>query len=96
MVGINVTVGPKGQIVIPAVFRNDRGIYPGDEITVKEEGNMLVIVKRVVDKEQIKKEMEEIARINSKNRKEKITINSDKDYEEMLEERWAKSGLKLR
>ena len=37
MVGISIRrkVGPKGQIVIPKVFRESLGIKPGDEVLME-------------------------------------------------------------
>ena len=39
-------VGPKGQIVIPKLFREDKKIYPGDKVIIelKEEG---IIIDRL-------------------------------------------------
>jgi len=45
MVSIAVRVGPKGQLVIPKVFRDEYNIAPGDAILVLEEDHKLVIEK---------------------------------------------------
>ena len=45
MVRINTKVGPKGQIVIPKVFRDEYNISPGDKIIIRETENKLVIEK---------------------------------------------------
>ena len=49
MVGIKARVGPKGQIVIPKVFRNEFNIAPGDEVMVTESEQTLIIKKSAVD-----------------------------------------------
>lgn len=36
-------VGPKGQVVLPKAIRERLGIEPGDEVTVDERGNDVVI-----------------------------------------------------
>jgi len=84
-----MTVGPKGQVVIPKVFRDVEKIMPGNEVIfeLKDEG---ILIKKQQEYNTIKI-MEEIAKSISKKHK-KIVIDSDKDYEEMLEERWKKAS----
>jgi len=36
-------VGPKGQVVLPKAIRERLGIEPGDEVTVDERGDDIVI-----------------------------------------------------
>lgn len=36
-------VGPKGQVVLPKAIRDRLGIRPGDEVTVDERGEDIVI-----------------------------------------------------
>lgn len=83
-----MTVGPKGQVVIPKIFRDLENIFPGNEIIfeLKDEG----ILIRKIQYDHIKM-AEMIAKSISKKHK-KITIDSDRDYEEMLEERWKKAS----
>ena len=45
MLKISMTVGPKGQVVIPAVFRKSLKIYPSDEVFFLLEGDKLIIEK---------------------------------------------------
>jgi len=84
-----MTVGPKGQVVIPKVFRTIEKITPGSEIIfeLKDEG---ILIRKQIDYDPVKL-MEQIAKSISKKHK-KIIVNSDKDYEEMLEERWKKAS----
>lgn len=45
MVGLihKVKVGPKGQIVIPKLFRENMGIFPGKDVLLEYENNKLTI-----------------------------------------------------
>ncbi|HEU4741927.1 MAG TPA: AbrB/MazE/SpoVT family DNA-binding domain-containing protein [Meiothermus sp.] len=38
-----LTVGPKGQVVIPAELREELGIKPGDKVQAVREGNSVKI-----------------------------------------------------
>ncbi len=86
MVSIKIKVGPKGQIVIPKVFRDAYGIKEGGEVIVipTEEG---LIIKR-------KKSIEEIMEILKEYRKKRRNIGAigklgelaDFDLEEEFDE----------
>lgn len=41
-----LTVGPKGQVVIPAELRRELGIEPGDKVVVEREDDALKITSR--------------------------------------------------
>ena len=43
MVGVVVRrrIGPKGQVVVPKVFRESLGIEPGDEILMEMRGGVI-------------------------------------------------------
>ena len=84
-----MTVGPKGQVVIPKTFRDIEKITPGSEVIfeLKDEG---ILIKKEQEEDPIKM-MEQIAKSISKKHK-RIIVDSDKDYEEMLEERWKKKS----
>ena len=45
MVSISVRVGPKGQLVIPKVFRDEYDLAPGDVVAIKGKDNKLFIEK---------------------------------------------------
>ena len=76
-----MTVGPKGQVVIPAVFRRYLKIFPNDEVFFLLEGEKLIIKKPHSHATMI---FEKIAKSG---KKFKGKIDSDKDYNEMLKER---------
>ena len=82
-------VGPKGQVVIPKVFRDEYNINPGDELIFSEDNNRTVIEK--VKKNPIEV-FEKIS--NSKNiKKFKLNVH---EIEEEYEERWRKVKNVLR
>ncbi|MBS3171128.1 AbrB/MazE/SpoVT family DNA-binding domain-containing protein [Candidatus Woesearchaeota archaeon] len=81
MVRINVKVGPKGQIVIPKVVREEYNISPGDKIVIKENDQKIIIEKPtdpILELERISKEIKF---------REKIDVHS---IEEGYGERWKK------
>lgn len=84
MVSIQMKVGPKGQVVIPKVFRKEFSIMPGNKVIMEE------------TKEGISIKKPEISGIDgfialSKKIKKSIDIDMDAEYEEEIEERWRKS-----
>ena len=42
-------VGPKGQVVIPKMFRDDMGIAPGTDVVMGCEGGRVVIKKNMAN-----------------------------------------------
>ena len=76
-------VGPKSQVVIPKVFRDHLGIEPGEDVKVTLEDGNVVIQKKGKD---MMKLMVETATYSADN-----IVDSDTNYEEMMEERWNKS-----
>ncbi len=83
------SVGPKGQIVIPKIFRQLEKISPGDDVILELEEDKIVLRKQeTYDTLRI---MEQIAKSIAEKHK-RIKVDSDKDYEEMLEERWKKTS----
>ena len=83
MVNAETKVGPKGQIVIPKLLRDEFGILPGDEVMIKETSEGMLI-ERVVESP-IK-----ILRLIAKSGKRAKKINFHK-YEEQIEERWKRA-----
>jgi len=82
-----MTVGPKGQVVIPKLFRTIEKISPGNEVIFELKDDVIIIRKKE-EYDEIKI-MEKLARSISKKHK-KLKIDSDRDYEEMQDERWKK------
>lgn len=76
---------PKGQIVIPKIFREHKKIYPDDKVFVELRENMIIIEKPTSDPISV---FEEISRKNKS-----VKVNSDKDYDEMMKERWKKKSI---
>ena len=72
-------VGPKGQVVIPSVFRKNFNIRSGDKVIFESDGDKLVIKRAErggVDK------LKEIAESVGE-----IDVDSDKDYDRRMKER---------
>jgi len=79
-------VGSKGQVGIPKDIREAEQIYPGTEV-VFDSTEKGIMIEKATEPEDIIEGFEGLAsRIKIKGK-----INSDKDYEEMLEERWKKT-----
>lgn len=72
-------MGPKGQVVIPSVFRKNFNIHSGNKVIFQAEGDRLVIKR--ADKGTVDK-LEKIAEET-----EKVDVDSDKDYDERMKER---------
>ena len=83
MVNVEIKVGPKGQILIPKLLRDEFNIMPGDELILKETEHGMLIEKPLTE-DPIKKMME-IA--NKYGKKLKIDNHA---YEKEIEERWNK------
>lgn len=49
MVEVVTTVGPKGQILVPKILRNEYGIDPKDKVVLKEEKEGILIKKQHTD-----------------------------------------------
>ncbi len=79
MIELEMSVGAKGQVVIPSVFRKNFNIRPGDKVIFESNGDRLVL--RRAEKGTVK-QLEKMA-----SRVESVKIDSDKDYEERMTER---------
>ncbi|MBS3155667.1 AbrB/MazE/SpoVT family DNA-binding domain-containing protein [Candidatus Woesearchaeota archaeon] len=82
MIRQEMKVGPKGQIVIPKIFREHKKIYPGDRIFVELREDSIIIEKSTKDALKV---FEEISK-----KGKPISVNSDSDYDQMMKERWKK------
>lgn len=86
MVFVSVKVGPKGQVVIPKIFRDEYGIVPGDEILLGEEhghGVKELVVKK--NNDDFITYLDEFAK---KNARKGFRYDSDAAHEEMMAERF--------
>jgi AbrB family looped-hinge helix DNA binding protein len=79
MIEEEMKVGPKGQVVIPRIFRNALKISPGCKVTVRLESDRVVVQKRTLD---AAAEFERIAKGGRS-----ISKVSPHMYEEELEKR---------
>ncbi len=75
-------MGPKGQVVIPKMFRDDYGLMPGHEVVMDDTGEGILIKKPASN-------IAELARLIAKSgKKVKITTELLKQLdEEELEDR---------
>ena len=85
MVGIihKSKVGPKGQVLIPKMFRDNMKIFPGSDVVLSFEDDAVVIKRNATGK------IEEIAeKIAKKGKSNKMTPKEMRHME--ITERWAK------
>ena len=82
MIKQEMKVGPKGQIVIPKLFREQKRIHPGDRVFIELKKEGIVIDKPLEDPISI------FERVSKKGKS--VKVNSDKDYEQMMKGRWKK------
>jgi len=81
MIKEEMKIGPKGQVVIPKVFRKTMGLHPGSTVIFELEGNKLLIEKPLIEADKI---FEKIANSGKSVKK----IHPHEAYEEELEHRW--------
>ena len=87
MVSIRLKVGPKGQIVIPKVFREAYGIKEGGEVIVEPSEKGLVIRGPIKAEELLRKIRGERKKINPK-RKPKPGELKGISLEDEFDEDW--------
>jgi AbrB family looped-hinge helix DNA binding protein len=80
MIEISMTVGPKGQVVIPQVLREAFKIPPGSKVVFKVENDRLII-------EPVCKDVVSIFRRTARAAGKKIKLKPHESYEEELKER---------
>ena len=90
MVQLRVRLGPKGQVVIPKIFRNEFKLYQGEEVILEEEENGILITS---PQKKIVKELEKIAKTI---KKELSQEEINKLKEEQYEDRTRRAGIKSR
>ena len=86
-----MTVGPKGQVVIPKAFRDEFGLYPGAEVVVSSENRELKICRK---SEQTEKIMAEIGEFAKKYGKKDLKIDMNEEFEKEMEENVRKWKLR--
>ena len=83
MIKEKMKVGPKGQVVIPKVFRKAFGLHPGSIVIFESDGNRLVIEKPETNTDEI---FENIAKSGKT-----VKIHPHDAYEEQMEKRWKRA-----
>lgn len=84
-----MTVGPKGQVVIPKPFRDEFGLYPGAEVVFSKDNRKLNIERKSEQMEKIRAEIEQLVKLHRVKKYKRLNI--DKLWEEELLEdmkRW--------
>ncbi len=80
-----MTIGPKGQVVIPKPFRDEFNLSPGDDVVFSEKNRELLICKKSEQIEKLKAEITEFIQKNSKKVYKPIDIEKICD-EELFED----------
>ncbi len=79
MIEIEMKVGPKGQVVIPSVFRKNFNITPGDKVIFESNGDKLIIKR--AQKGSVNKLKKIAERVGE------VEIDTDEDYDQRMMER---------
>lgn len=95
MIELKVRLGPKGQIVIPKIFRETYKMYPEQEVIIKEQEEGVLIKKQI---ENIVEKLRKIAeRVNeNKKRKSLDARTMKKTFYEQYEKRARRAGISIR
>lgn len=84
MVSIKARVGPKGQIVIPKVLRDEYNISPGDDVIMRED-HQAIMIEKPQDPVEALRELAQRLKI-----RKRVDVHA---IEEEYEERWGKKKL---
>ena len=84
MVSIKARVGPKGQIVIPKVLRDEYNISPGDDVIMRED-HQAIVIEKPQDPVEALRELAKKLKI-----RKRVDVHA---IEEEYEERWGKKKL---
>ena len=90
MVELKVTLGTKGQVVIPKILRDYYKIYPNQGAIIKSTNEGVLIMK---NEDNIIEKLTEIAKEASKNRKGKPFIYKKEEFYEQYDKRAKRAGL---
>lgn len=93
MVELKVRLGPKGQIVIPQIFRNFFKLLPGEEVIITIERDKGVLIRR--RDENIAEKLKAIAKEASKHRKGKPFNYNKNEFYKQHEERARRAGIRI-
>lgn len=91
MVELKVRLGPKGQVVIPKIFRDIFKLSPGEEVIITIEYDKGVLIKRT--KNNIADKLKDVAIEVSKKRKGKKFTYDKNEFYEQYEKRSKKAEL---
>lgn len=84
-----MTVGPKGQVVIPKQFRDEFKLFPGEEVLISNENKQLEIKLKSEQMEKIAAEINEYVHKHGKKHYEPVDLDSELDIEiEESMKRW--------
>lgn len=92
MVELMVKLGPKGQVVIPKIFRESYKLYPEQSVIIAAEKEGVLIKQAQKD---IVKELEKIAREATKRRNGRPFVYKKEEMYEQYEKRAKRAGIKL-
>lgn len=90
MVELKVTLGTKGQVVIPKILREYFKLYPNQGAIMKSTNEGVLIIK---NEDNIIEKLKEMAEEASKNRKGKPFRYDKKEFYEQYDKRAKRAGL---
>jgi bifunctional DNA-binding transcriptional regulator/antitoxin component of YhaV-PrlF toxin-antitoxin module len=90
MVQLKVRLGPKGQIVIPKIFRESYKLYPNQEVIVKAEKENVSINSINEDPIHV---LEEVSKEAARRRKGKKLVVDPHEIYEQYDKRAKRAGL---
>lgn len=93
MLRLKAKLGPKAQVVIPQPVRERLGVRPGDEVAFRVEGSRII-----VEREDPEEWLRRFLGIVKGPPRRGFVLDSDKLYDEMMEERfpWARRKARRR
>ena len=92
MVELKVRLGPKGQVVIPKIFRESYKLYPNQVVVIRNDEDGVLIKKQDED---IVEKLREIAKKAAKKRKGKKFRYDKMEIYEQYDERARRAGIKV-
>ena len=95
MVELKVRIGPKGQLVIPKIFRDNYKLYPEQEVIIKADKEGVLIKKQ--DEDIVEKLKVLAEKINEGKKKKFLTAKQMKEmFYEQYDQRARRAGIKIR